>query len=413
MGLLKRLQYLRRSRRNREEREMREELDALAGIAAPGELGNLTLAMEDARAAWGWTWLGSLAADVRYAVRSLRSQPAFVAVAVLSLALAIGANSAVFSFADALLLRPLPVPKPSRVFDVSYTTLDNPFEGMSYPDYRDFREKCHSCAGVIAYRLANVAAAADSPAPARIRLAAMVSDNYFAALDVAISEGRSFSPGEMRSPVAVISADFGDLYNAGQPAIGSTVRLNGIEFQIVGAAPKSFPGLDRFSQPTLYIPLGMWQQVAMAPADPLEDRSRHELVVKARLADGVAQKSAQAELAAIGAGLEAAYPATDHNRRAMMKTELARRIEQTPRFLALIKMLMGLVGLILIIACSNLANLLLVRARSRSREIAIRLSIGAGRLRLVRQLMTESLLLAALGGAGGLVFGYGGILLLQ
>jgi len=413
MGMLRRLKSLWPGWRRREEREMREELDALAGLAGPKELGNLTLAMEDARAVWGWTWLGSLAGDVRYAFRSLRSQPAFVAVAALSLALAIGANSAMFSFADALLLRPLAVRDAAGLYDISYTTPDNNFEGMSYPDYRDLREKSRSVSELIAYRLVTVAAAADPTAPARVRLAAMVSDNYLAALGVAPSVGRAFSPDESRSPAAVISYDFGQQYAGPQPALGGTVRINGVQFQIVGVAPKSFTGLDRFSHPTIYVPLGMWQRLAASSADPLEDRARHELVVKGRLAAGVTPSAAQAELATIGAALEQEYPATDRNRRIAVQTELARRIQQTPRFVAWIKMLMGLVGLILIIACSNLANLLLVRARARSREIAIRLSIGAGRLRLIRQLMTESLLLAGLGGAAGLIFGYGGIRLLQ
>src|SRR5579863_10275262 len=144
MMLWNRLKYLWPAWRRREEREMREELESLVAIAGSKELGNLTLAVENVRASWGWTRLESIAADIRYALRALPSQPAFVAVAVSSLALAIGANSAIFSLADALLLRPLPVPGPSRVFDVSYTTRDNLFEGMSFRDYRDLREKSRS-----------------------------------------------------------------------------------------------------------------------------------------------------------------------------------------------------------------------------------------------------------------------------
>src|ERR1700683_2805916 len=145
-----RFKYLWPAWRRREEREMREELGALTAIAGSKELGNLTLAMEDVRATWGWTWLDSIFADIRYSFRALRRKPAFVAVAVLSLALAIGANSAIFSFADALLLRPLPVKNPSTVFDVSNTTPDNSLEGMSFPDYRDLRDKSRSFSGLIA-----------------------------------------------------------------------------------------------------------------------------------------------------------------------------------------------------------------------------------------------------------------------
>jgi len=161
MTIRNRLKYLWPAWRRREEREMREELGALTAIAGPRELGNLTLAMEDVRAAWGWTWLESILADVRYSLRALRRQPAFAAVAVLSLALAIGANSAIFSFADALLLRPLPVKNPAAVFDVSSTTPDNPFEGVSFPDYRDLRDKSRSFSGLAAYRLTTLAVAAN------------------------------------------------------------------------------------------------------------------------------------------------------------------------------------------------------------------------------------------------------------
>ena len=147
--------------------------------------------------------------------------------------------------------------------------------------------------------------------------------------------------------------------------------------------------------------------------DPLEDRGRHNLVVKGRLTPGVSQKSSQAELATIARDLEREYAKTNRNRHITVRTEFERRVQQSPQLVALVKMLMGLVALILVIACSNLANLLLARGRSRSREIAIRLSIGARRSRIVRQLMTESLIVAIVGGAVGLFAAYGGILLLQ
>jgi len=412
---IRRLKYLWPPLRRREEREMHEELDALAEMAGPGELGNLTQAAENGRAVWGWTWLESIAADVRYAFRGLRGEPGYAAVAVLSLALAIGANSAIFSFADAVLLRPLPVPDASSLYDIIYTTPDNSFEGMSYPDYRDLRARSRSFAGLAAYRLTTLAAATDPAAPARVRLAMLVSDNFFSAVGVEPSAGRVFLPEEADSPgrpVAIISGDFRRQYAAGQTAVGGSLRLNGIVFTIIGVLPDSFTGLDRFRRPSIYVPLGMWQRLAGAAMDPLEDRAQHDLVVRGRLHPGIRRQSAQAELAAIGAALAREYPKTDRNRRMTIRTELARRAQQSPQLLSTVKMLMGLVALILIIACSNLANLLLARAGARSREIAIRLSIGAGRLRLVRQLMTESLMVAIIGGAVGSFFAYGGILLL-
>ena len=177
----------------------------------------------------------------------------------------------------------------------------------------------------------------------------------------------------------MISYDFWQQNYAGDhSAMGSSLRLNGIVFTIIGVAPASFTGLDRFVRPSIFVPLGMAQRLAGEAADPLEDRGRHDLVVKGRLSAGASQESAQAELATIGAALEREYVKTNRNRHMAVRTELQRRIQQTPQLLALVKMLMGLVALILIIACSNVANLLLARARARSREIAIRLSIGAG-----------------------------------
>lgn len=417
MRIWNRLKYLWPAWRHKEEREMREELESLTAIAGAKELGNLTLAMEDVRATWGWTWLESIFADIRYSVRALRRQPAFVSVAVLSLALAIGANSAIFSFADALLLRPLPVKNPAALFDVSSTTPDNAFEGMSFPDYRDLRDKSRSFAGLAAYRLTTLAVAANPAAPARMCFANLVSDTFFSVAGVTTSAGRAFLPEEAASsaqPVAIVSDDFWQQNYAGdRSAIGSSLRLNGIVFTIIGVAPASFTGLDRFVRPSLFVPLGMSQRLDGEMADPLEDRGRHEWVVKGRLSEGSSQESAQAELAIMGAALEREYVKTNHNRHMAIRTELQRRMQLTPQLLALVKMLMGLVALILIIACSNVANLLLARGRARGREIAIRLSIGAARSRVVRQLMTESLILAMAGGVAGLFVAYGGIRLLE
>jgi predicted permease len=417
MMVWNRLKYLWPARRRREEREMREELGSLTAIAGSKELGNLTLAMEDVRASWGWTWLDGIFADIRYSLRALGKQPAFVAIAVLSLALAIGANTAIFSFADALLLRPLPVKNPAGLLDVSNTTPDNPLEGMSFPDYRDLRDRSRSFSGLAAYRLTTLAVATNPSAPAQIRFANLVSDNFFSVAGVTPSAGRAFLPEETTAsarPVAMVSYEFWQQNYAGEvPILGGSLRLNGIVFTIIGVTPESFTGLDRFIRPSIFVPLGTAQRLGGAPEDPLEDRERHDLVVKGRLVPGASQESAQAELATIGADLEREHVKTNRNRHMAVRTELARRIQQSPQLLALAKMLMGLVALILIIACSNVANLLLARARARSREIAIRLSIGAARSRVVRQLMTESLMVAMAGCTAGLFVAYGGILLLN
>ena len=410
----KRLTYLMPSRRRQEEREMQEELKSLAQIADPRELGNLTLAAEGVRETWGWTWIESIVADVRYAFRTLRRQPGFVAVAVLSLALGMGANSAVFSLADALLLRPLPVARPSEVLAVSNTTPDNAFGGLSYPDYRAIREQSRSFSGLIAYRSSFLAVSAEPTAPPRLRLGMLVSDNFFGVLGIVPSVGRALQPQEGkvfgRDRVAILGYGFWDSqYARDRSAIGRTIRLNGVDFTIIGVAPESFPGLDRGSRPSLFIPLSMWGVLAGEREEPMEDRRRHELTVKGRLSAAASRESGQAELATIAQNLARAYPQTNRNRQLAVRTEIQAHIQQVPAHLILVTMLMALVGLVLAIACANVANLSLARARARSREIAIRLAIGAGRFRLIRQLMTESLLVALLGSLTGLAFGYGGI----
>jgi predicted permease len=410
MTIRNRLKYLWPAWRRREEREMREELGSLTAIAGSQELGNLTLAMEDVRATWGWTWLESIFADIRYSLRALRRQPAFMA-AVLSLALATGANSAIFSFADALLLRPLPVKNPAAVFDVSSTTPDNPFEGMSFPAICATRAAPSAAWPRIASP--SLAVASNPAAPAQIRFASLVSGNFFPVAGVAPAAGRVFLPEEAAAPaqpVAMIGYDFWQQDYAGdRAAIGSHLRLNGTVFTIIGLAPASFTVLDRFVRPSIFVSLGMTQSLEDEPAD----RGRHDLVVKGRLSAGASHESAQAELAVIGAALEREYPKTNRNRHMAVRTDLQRRIQETPQLLALVKMLMGLVAFILIIACSNVANLLLARGRARSREIAIRLSIGAGRSRVVRPLTTESLMVALAGGVAGLFVAYGGIRVLE
>lgn len=245
------LKYLLPSRRRAEEREMQEELEALAHIAGRRELGSLTLAAENAREIWGWTRTESILADIRYAIRMLSREPVFVAVAVLSLALGIGANTAAFSFADGLLLRPLPVRRPSEILNISNATPEKSVEGLSYPDYRDVRERSRSFSGLIAYRNGALGIALTSAAPPHQRLVTMVSDNFSQILGVVPSLGRSFLPDEGkirgRDRIAILGYDFWrNQCGSDRNVIGRTLDVNGVEFTIVGVAPESFPGMVRF-----------------------------------------------------------------------------------------------------------------------------------------------------------------------
>jgi predicted permease len=356
--------------------------------------------------------------DIRFAVRVLLKNPGFTLIAALSLALGIGANSCIFSLADAVLLRPLPVLEPSSVVSITTNTPDNPYSGVSYPDYRDFRDTSHSFDGIVASQISNLSVATDSRSLPKIYFGVLASDNFFQALGVPPILGRGFVPDEGRVPgrdaVVVVSYDFWQNDLANDPSvIGRTLRIKGVDFTIVGVAPKNFTGVDRYLNPSLYVPLMMSQRLSAAPKDALEDRGDHSFTIKARLKPGISREMAQADLATIWSALQQQYPETNQSRGVAVQTELQSRVRQSPPDAALISMLMSLVGLVLLIACANVANLLLGRARARSREIALRISLGATRARLLRQLLSESLLLALIGGALGLWVGYVGVAFLQ
>jgi len=385
---------------------MQEELDSLRAIAEPRELGNLTLAAENARQAWHFTSFTGVAADIRFALRTVRRQPGLVAVAVVSVALGVGANSAIFSFVDAMLLRPLPVPRASEVLRVTGSTPTMAATNISHPDYRDIREGSRSFTGLVAYRTTRVRIANDGAASPHLRAAMMVSANFFKVLGIEPPLGRTFLTEETDGahPSAILAHDvWVNEFGRDRTVIGRTLRINGLAFTIVGVAPASFPGMGTwFSlRPYVFVPLSMWNRLESAGADPLEDRSRVELSVAGRLRRGVSRGSARAELATIGRNLGLEHPTTNRNRRIVLRTELAMRMAQDGETVLFSVTLVVLAGLLLLVACFSVAGLLLARAHGRSREIAIRLALGAGRVRLVRQLMTENLLVALLGGVAG------------
>lgn len=358
--------------------------------------------------------------EIRHAFRLLGRNPGFTAIAALSLALGIGANSAIFSLADALLLRPLPIVEPSHVVTVSTDRPNQPFGigGVSYPDYRDFRAKSQSFEGMAALQLSTFGMAKSVRETPQLRAGVMVSDNFLQVMGVQPVLGRGFLPEEGqvpgRDPVMVLSYDFWRNEFGGQRSIlNSTVRINGIDFTIIGVAPKSFTGVDQYVRPHFYLPLMMWQRLNALPKNPLEDRGDHAFNVKARLKPGVSREQARAELATLWKNLAPLQSEADRNRVLGVRTEFQARVQGSPFDAYLVGMLMALVAVVLMIACANVANLLLGRAQARTREIAIRMALGISRTRLVRQLMIESLLLSLIGAAAGLMFAYGGIRFLQ
>jgi predicted permease len=356
--------------------------------------------------------------DIRYAIRILFKNPGFTLIATLSLALGIGANSAIFSLADALLLRPLPILEPSSVVDISTTTPDNPFGSVSYPNFRDLQAKSQSFDTMVAFELSTLSVATSAQTLPQVVSGVIASDNFFRDFGVQPILGRGFLPEEGKVPgrdaVVVIGYDFWQTQLGKDPSvIGRNLRIKGIDFTVIGVAPQSFTGVDQYFHPALYVPTMMTQRLDAAPTDPLEDRGNQSYSVKARLKPGASRHTAQAEVAAIWNNLKQQYPDNNETLGISVQTELQSRISHSPPDSALVALLMGLVSVVLLIACANVASLLLGRARARIREIALRISLGATRTRLLSQLLTESLLLALLGGALGLWFAYGGIAFLQ
>ena len=354
--------------------------------------------------------------DVRYALRMLRKNPGFSAVAVCSLAIGIGATSAIYTFADAMLLRPLPVPKPSEVVTVRLVTTGGAFgvdSAFSYPDYVDLRDRNRSFTGLMAAQYSSFGFLADRNNLPQGQFGMWVSGNTFDVLHVRMAVGRGFRPDEDkvegRDPVVVLGYRLWQSEFHGDPsAVGKKVRLNGVDLTVVGVAPKEFSGIGSVTiVPSLYVPLAMvprlWQ------SSNLTNRGERWLMVKGRLRPGVNRLQAQDDLNSIAGALAKMYPATNRDRKLAVRTELQFRTESDPPDTALVAMLGLLAVCVLLVACANVAGLLLSRSNVRAKEIAVRLAIGANRLSLVRQLLIENLLLALAGGAAGLLIAYAGV----
>jgi len=379
--------------------------------------------MESATTSRGWVRVERSWHDVRYGFRLLAASPVFTTVAVLSLAIGIGANCAIFSFADALLLRPLPVARPGDVFTVGS---DSPLEAFgistlvsSYRDYLDIRDRSRTLDGLVAFRYVTSGFTTDPNAPPRLKTGVLASSNLFAVMGVEPTIGRAFTAEEDQVPgrdaVVVLGRTMWEQeFGSDQGVLGRSIRINGHPFTVIGVAPPGFTGLHPLVRSDFFVPMMMSPRVINDPqAASLEARDARSLTLKGRLKAGVSQASAQSELTAMAADLERAYPDTNKNRRFLIRTELQSRVAQDPPDAMLVAMLSTLALAVLLVACANVAGLLTSRAPARAREMALRLAIGAGRGRLVRQLVTESLLIALAGGVLGLAVGYAGMTLFR
>ncbi|HKA19156.1 MAG TPA: ABC transporter permease [Blastocatellia bacterium] len=354
--------------------------------------------------------MGNLVKDVRYGARMLLRRPGLTVIAVITLALGIGANTAIFSLVNTVLLRPLPVDRPEELVSVNSVapTGDSNIPVFSYPNYRDYRDRNDVLSGLLAYRFSPISVSDNG---VNVRMwAYLVSGNYFEVLGVKPALGRFFTMEQDQAagadPVAVITYNcWQKRFGASPDVIGKDVIINGRTFSIIGVAQPGFYGSEISYVPEMWFPTAMLSTIEPGP-DYRNHRNSANFFVQGRLKPGVTISQAEGALKSIASQLATEYPNENENKTISLSPPGLFGAFMRGPIVGFAGVLMAVVGLVLLLACTNLANLLLARATERRKEIAIRLAIGASRSRLIRQLLTESVLLALLGGAIGLTLAY-------
>ena len=341
--------------------------------------------------------------DIQYGARSLLKRPGFAAIAVITLALGIGANTAIFSLVNTVLLRPLPVPHSEQIVSVSLRGKIDPMLAFSYPNYKDFRDRNQVLSGLLVYRFVPLSVSREG-SNERV-WGYEVSANYFEVLGVQAIKGRMFLPDEDRAPLAnplaVVSYGCWQRRFAGDPnLVGKDVLLNNHPFKIIGIAPEGFKGTEIVYTPEMWVPVSMLEWVEPG-ANWLESRNNSNLFAIGRLKPGVSAGAAEASLNLLALQIAKEHPDTNEGQTVMITPPGFVLPDLRGSVVSFTWILMAAVALVLLITCMNIAGLMLARANDRRKEIAIRLSLGASRIRLIRQLLTESILLSLIGGAIG------------